>query len=147
MPLTPDSFSGVAESLPKRPPYYDGLYACFYYDTFKRLAVSTDILGLFPIYYWPHGDVILVGTSPELFRHHPLFNAAFNPFALVSILTTTNILNGETLLKEVRRLDAGHLLFLAMGQKAEEHLQFDPIAQEGHINAPLRIPADCVLGI
>lgn len=24
--LTPDSFSGVADPLPKRPPYYDGLY-------------------------------------------------------------------------------------------------------------------------
>ncbi len=91
-------------------PPFDGYYAAVVYQPHFHIAVGADILGLFPIYYYTCGDVLLVGSSQELFRYHPLFKTEFNPAGLVGILLTNGLFNGQTLWQNVRRLDAGHLL-------------------------------------
>ncbi len=55
-----------------RPDPFDGFHIAFVYrpDIF---IVGADLLGLFPVYYYVTSEVILVGSSPELFRHHPCF--------------------------------------------------------------------------
>ena len=89
---------------------FDGFYAAVAYDPHGRLYVGADLLGLFPIYYYTYRDVAIIGSSPELFRYHPLFKATFNPAGLVGILLTNGIINGQTLWQDVKRLGAGNLL-------------------------------------
>jgi asparagine synthase (glutamine-hydrolysing) len=97
-------------SLSKGLPCFDGFYAAVAYRPDLGLTVGADILGLFPVYYYTYGDIILVGSSPELFQHHPLFKKAFNPAGLVGILLTNGLIDGQTLWQNVRRLNAGHAL-------------------------------------
>jgi asparagine synthase (glutamine-hydrolysing) len=94
---------------PALPPF-DGFYAAVAYNPYNGLTLATDILGLFPIYYYTHGEVALVASSPELLRYHPLFKAEFNPAGLVGILLTNGLVDGQTLWQNVRRLNAGHAL-------------------------------------
>ncbi len=91
-------------------PAYDGFYAAVAYHPDFGLIVGADLLGIFPIYYYISGEVALIASSPELFRHHPLFKTEFNPAGLVGILLTNCLFDGQTLWQNVRRLGAGHLL-------------------------------------
>lgn len=104
---------------------FDGFYAAVTYQATGELTVGADILGLFPIYYWSQGDVILVGSSPELFRYHPLFEAKFNPTGLVGILLTNGLLDGQTLWQNVKRLNPGHLLTWQPNSETKEIKQYD----------------------
>lgn len=91
-------------------PAFDGFYAAVVYHSHTGITVGADLAGIFPIYYYTHGEVAIVGSSPELFQYHPLFQKAFNPVGLVGILMTNGLVNGETLWQDVRRLASGHLL-------------------------------------
>ncbi|MGQ4647679.1 asparagine synthase-related protein [Lyngbya aestuarii] len=91
-------------------PAFDGFYAAVTYHPDFGLTVGADYLGLFPVYYYISGDVALVASTPELFKHHPLFRQAFNPAGLVGILLTNGLFNGQTLWQNVQRLAAGHVL-------------------------------------
>lgn len=92
------------------PPALDGFHAAIVYDANRGVIAGGDLLGLFPIYYYTTENILLIGSSPELFRHHPTFRATLNPAGLVGILLTMHIFDGQTLLSDVRRLAAGHLL-------------------------------------
>lgn len=91
-------------------PIFDGFYAAAAYNRDRGLTVGADLLGLFPIYFYADGDVILVGSSPELFRHHPHFRKKLNLAGLVGILLVNCLFEGQTLWQNVRRLKPGHLL-------------------------------------
>jgi len=103
---------------------FDGFYAAATFKYRSGLVVGTDILGLFPVYYYVSDNIILVGSSPELFKYHPLFYAEFNPAGLVGILLTNSIVDNETLLKGVKRLDAGHALLWPKGNDYREIQQY-----------------------
>ena len=98
------------ESEYKSFPPFDGFYAAVVYHPQFGITVGADILGIFPVYYYTNNDVILVGSSPELFRYHPLFKTELNPAGLVGILLTNGLFEGQTLWQNVRRLGAGNLL-------------------------------------
>lgn len=91
-------------------PICDGFYAAVVYEPNLGLAVGADIIGLFPVYYYTCNNIALVASSPELFRHHPLFKAKFNPEAFVGVLLINGLVDSETLWQNVRRLQAGYLL-------------------------------------
>jgi len=103
---------------------FDGFHASCLYHPQRGLTVGSDILGLFPIYYYGDDEVLLVGSSPELFRHHPAFRPQLNPPALISILLLGHPLEGETLWQDVRRLEARNVLRWQAGKKPKELLQF-----------------------
>jgi asparagine synthase (glutamine-hydrolysing) len=103
---------------------WDGFYAAISYHSSKGLTVGADLFGLFPIYYWSQGDVILVGSSPELFRYHPLFEAKFNPAGLVGILLTNGLFDGQTLWQKVKRLKPAHLLTWQANSLTQEIEQY-----------------------
>ena len=88
------------------------------------LIVSTDLLGLFPVYYYIYEDIALVASSPELFRHHPCCELKFNPKGLVGILLTNGSFNGHTLWQGVRRLKSGHCLQWQPGNSPQEIYQY-----------------------
>ncbi len=106
------------------PPAFDGFYAAAVYDLSGMLIAGADLLGLFPLYYFSAGDVLLVGSSPELFRYHPMFRMAFDPQGLVGMLLTMHAVDGHTLLRGVRRLAAGHVLVWTPRTGPGERLQF-----------------------
>lgn len=103
---------------------FDGFHAFAIYHPHLGLSVGADILGLFPIYYYTYGDVALVGSSPELFRHHPVFQQVFNPAGLVGILLTNGLFDGQTLWQGVRRLGAGQMLVRQPGNEPKEVKQY-----------------------
>ena len=107
------------------PEPFDGYYAALAYDPAAGLLSGADILGRFPIYYFESGDVLLVGSSPELFQHHPSFRKEFDPAGLAGILLTNGLVEGRTLWSGVRRLGPGNLLSAHPGQPAREVRQYD----------------------
>jgi asparagine synthase (glutamine-hydrolysing) len=102
----------------------DGFHAALSFDKCGKLNVGADLLGVFPVYYYVTEDVILVGSSPELFRYHPCFKTRLDPEGLVGILLTRGLVDGKTLLHGVRRLGAGHLLRVTSKLQASEIVQF-----------------------
>jgi asparagine synthase (glutamine-hydrolysing) len=114
------------ESNYQKLPTADGFYAAVVYHPDFGLRVTADLLGLFPIYYYTSPQVTLVASSPELFRHHPRFHTSFNAAGLVGILLTNGLFNGQTLLSNVQRLNAGHLLVCQPGINPQEFKQYLP---------------------
>lgn len=116
------------ESSPKGLPAFDGFYAAVAYHPDLGLTVSADHLGLFPIYYYINSDLILIASTPELFKYHPLFYSTFNPEGLVGILLTNCLFEGKTLWKNVQRLAATHALIWKPGtttQQVQQHKLLD----------------------
>lgn len=112
------------------PPAFDGFYAALRFDARDGLIVGADLLGFFPIYYAMHDGVLLVGTSPRLFREHPKFPPRLDPAGLIGLLLTHAPLGGRALLEGVRRLAPGHALTWKRGTDATEVRQYTiPTAQ------------------
>jgi len=91
---------------------WDGYYSAAVVDEANRtLVAGTDVLGLYPVYYWTDGKgVILVGSSAALFHKHPAFAAELSVEGLVGILLTNGVVAGRTLWSGVRRLAPGNRL-------------------------------------
>jgi asparagine synthase (glutamine-hydrolysing) len=102
------------------PAVFDGFHAAIVYESRSGFVLGTDPLGLFPVYYWSDGEVTLAGSSPELFRYHPRFQARFDPAGLVGILLTNSLVDGRTLWQDVHRLGAGHVLLWRPGNRPRE---------------------------
>jgi asparagine synthase (glutamine-hydrolysing) len=116
-----EQWQGVMENPPEA---YDGFYAGVVQDRQRGLIVGADLLGLLPVYHGAVGGGVLIGSSPELFRHHPEFRMELNPAGLVGILLTNGLVGGQTLLKGVQRLLPGHLLVWRAGSSPREVRQY-----------------------
>lgn len=113
------------------PPVFDGFYAAALYSPEEGLLMGVDILGIFPVYYYSTDDLILVGSSPELFRFHPAFRMQFNPAGLVGIFLASGLFDGKTLLQGVNRLGAGNMLVWRWEKGASEVNQYRvPLSQK-----------------
>ncbi len=88
----------------------NGYYLAMLFEDSPHLVLGTDALGMFPLYYWAKGDVCLFGTSPELFRLHPIFVAEPSIYAVASVLLISYSSGGQSLFKGVRRSSPGHLV-------------------------------------
>jgi asparagine synthase (glutamine-hydrolysing) len=98
----------------------NGYYFAAFLDDTPRLVLGVDALGLFPLYYWTKGDVCLFGTSPQLFKHHPLFVAEPSKHAIASVLLVNHITGGKSLFEGVRRNLPGHYVEWRPGHDARE---------------------------
>jgi asparagine synthase (glutamine-hydrolysing) len=117
---------------------WDGYYAAAVVEEpGQTLTVGTDVLGVFPIYYWTDSSgVVLVGTSPELFRTHPRFRPALNETGLVGILLSNGLVDGQTLWRGVRRLGPGCRLRVLDGRVWEDEGYRLPLST-GAVDLPL----------
>lgn len=98
----------------------NGYYFAVVAEECGRLVLGTDVLGYTPLCYWAKDDVFLFGTSPELFKTHPSFEAEPDPQAIASILLLSHISGGRTIYKGVRRSSPGHLLDWHPGSAPQE---------------------------
>jgi asparagine synthase (glutamine-hydrolysing) len=128
-----DDWQGAKEDPPEA---YDGFYAGVVENHQRGLIVGADLLGLFPVYYCAVGGAILIGSSPELFRHHAEFRMELNPAGLVGILLTNGLVGGQTLLKGVQRLSPGHLLVWRAGRGPREVRQYQIPASTRYFDLP-----------
>ncbi len=102
----------------------DGYHAALTYRD-GQLTVGADILGLYPVYFADLGHVLLVGSSPELFRAHPRFDwRRVDRTALAAIMLTMHLVNGSALWRGIRRLASGHLLRRGRGGAVAEVEQY-----------------------
>jgi asparagine synthase (glutamine-hydrolysing) len=118
------------------PPIFDGYYAAASYHAQNGLVVGADILGMFPVFWWSSGDVLLVASSPELFKHHPLFRFELDLAGLTGILLMMHSVDGRTLTEGVNRLGAGKALLWRKGSAPRDVLQYElPVSTE-HFSLP-----------
>jgi asparagine synthase (glutamine-hydrolysing) len=87
-----------------------GYFVDLHWTADGGLVVATDLLGFFPVYYWSDGSILVVSSSPELFRLHPCFEPRISERALVSVLLLMHPVGGDSLWKGVRRLGPGATL-------------------------------------
>lgn len=112
---------------------FDGFYAAAMYDSEAGISIGGDLLGLFPLYYATDDEVLLAGSSPELFRLHPLFPTVPDATGVLGLLLGGALFRGRTLLSGVRRLAPGHLLRWTPECGGEEILQYRiPTSRELH---------------
>jgi asparagine synthase (glutamine-hydrolysing) len=117
---------------------WDGYYAAAVIEESERsLTVGSDLLGIFPIYYWTdRNGLVLVGTSPELFQTHPRFRADLDFTGLVGILLTNGLVNGQALWHGVKRLGPGRRLRVTSERVWEDEAYQIP-SDLGSIELPL----------
>jgi len=99
---------------------FDGYYGAVTWQAADKIIIGADILGLFPVYYYKNSEILLAGSSPELFRLHPLFYPRFNPAGFAGIVLTNGLFNGQTLWRDVRRLGPGNFLMWRPGHQPME---------------------------
>lgn len=104
----------------------NGFYLALLADAAPCVALGTDAAGMFPLYYWSQDDVLVFGTSPELFSLHPLFTAQPCDFGIASVLLFGHITGGRSLFRGVRRPQPGHIVEWRPGRAARE-TPADPI--------------------
>jgi len=121
----------------RTPEPYDGFHAALAWDPLTGLVAGADFLGRFPVYFAVAGDVLLVGSSPELFRHHPEFRPEIDPPGLVGILLTHGLVAGRALWSGVRRLAPGALLIARTPDAPREVMQYRVPFDERHFGEPL----------
>lgn len=118
--LTAADFSQRQDTAWNAPADCNGYYAALMIHPRHGLRVEADVLGVFPIYYWQRNDVLLVTTSPELFRCHPLFETEVDLHGIAALLLTSGMVGGRTLWRGVRRLAPDHILVFKPGGPARE---------------------------
>lgn len=114
----------------------DGYFAALAYDPHEGLRAGADSLGRFPLYWYAAGDVVLAGSSPELFRLHPSFRAGFDPAGLAGILLTNGLVGARTLWAGVRRLSPGAWLIARPGAPPCEVPDWAPSISDRHFGLP-----------
>jgi asparagine synthase (glutamine-hydrolysing) len=114
-----------AWSTPEIPEPCDGFHAAVVWNKAGEISLGTDLLGVFPLYWWADEEVLLAGSSPELFAKHPRFKARFNPAGLVGILLTNGLVGRKTLWQDVHRLAPGYMLRGQPDSRFSEKLQYE----------------------
>jgi asparagine synthase (glutamine-hydrolysing) len=107
----------------------NGFYAALLVHPQHGVRAEADALGMFPLYHWRRDQVMLVATSPELFRCHPLFDRALDFHGVAGLLLTSGLVGGRTLWRGVRRLPADHLL-LSDSREGTREMAPSPPAEE-----------------
>ena len=98
----------------------NGFYSALLIHPHHGVRAEADVLGVFPLYHWQSAGVVLIATSPELFRCHPVFQSSMDLHGVAALLLTSGIVGGRTLWRGVRRLPADHVLFCSPGANIRE---------------------------
>jgi asparagine synthase (glutamine-hydrolysing) len=113
----------------------NGFYCALLVDPNRGVRAESDALGIFPVYYWKRADVLLISSSPGLFRSHPAFTQALDVHGVAALLLTSGLVGGRTLSTGVRRLSADHVLLSVLDAPVLEDAP--PASEEASIEIDL----------
>jgi len=119
-----------------------GMFAIALWDRReRRLTLIRDRMGVKPLYWGRHGDVLFFGSQPKSFRPHPGWNPAIDPDAIAACLAFNYIPAPLSVWRGIRKLRPGYFVTLDADGRATETRYWDlrGIAREG---ARQRLPAD-----
>lgn len=108
----------VEESGPLETHGQGGYYLACTVEASGRVTLGTDILGLFPLYYWSSTEVLLFSTLPGLVHLHPGYRKRLSAEGLAGILLQSYIANGQTLWEGIRRPEPGRAVQWQAGTPA-----------------------------
>ena len=99
-----------------------------------RVTLGTDILGLFPLYYWSDAEVLLFSTLPGLIHTHPRCPRRVSAEGLAGILLQSHMANGQTLWEGIRRPEGGRAVQWEVGAPARTPLANPLSPSEAHFD-------------
>lgn len=106
----------------------DGYHTLLTVDREGEVRLGADRMGLFPLYTFSSGGVFLAASTPEAFRHHPVFRPQLDLVGLAGLLLTNGLVGEHTLWDGVRRVPTGSVVVRPRGGPArteeEETLPF-----------------------
>jgi asparagine synthase (glutamine-hydrolysing) len=90
-----------------------GMFAFAIWDRSKRrLFIARDRLGVKPLYYRYHGDVLLFGSEIKSILAYPGVHAEFDSSTLAEYLAFGYITGERTMYSDIRKLMPGHILIV-----------------------------------
>jgi len=97
--------------------HLEGMFAFVLYDRRQRRALAVrDPLGVKPIYYATHGDILLVGSEPKAIAAFDGFKVSLDPAAISAFLTFRYAIEPEQWIRGIRQLLPGHRLCVEAGR-------------------------------
>ena len=88
-----------------------GSFAAAVYDGGKhRLLLGRDVIGIEPLYYFIHRNVLVFSTRLPVLARHPLIPKELDANAVSVYLSLQYIPDPDTIYRNVRKLPPGHLL-------------------------------------
>jgi asparagine synthase (glutamine-hydrolysing) len=102
--------------------YLNGMFAFALHDMKnKRLILARDHLGIKPLYYAITGDAVVWGSEIKAVLASGLVTLSLDVDALHEFLTWEYVPGAGTLFREIRKLEAGHLLVVDLtGRRAPQ---------------------------
>ena len=88
-----------------------GAFAAAVYDNSRRrLLLGRDLVGIEPLYYFIHRDVLVFSGSFDVLTKHPLTPRDIDENSVSTFLSLQYIPEPDTVFRGVRKLPPGHLL-------------------------------------
>jgi len=119
-----------------------GMFAIALWDRReRRLTLIRDRMGVKPLYWGRHGDVLFFGSQPKSFRPHPGWNPAIDPDAIAACLAFNYIPAPLSVWRGIRKLRPGYFVTLDSEGHAEETRYWD-LRGAARVGADRRLGAD-----
>jgi asparagine synthase (glutamine-hydrolysing) len=119
-----------------------GMFAIALWDrSERRLTLIRDRMGVKPLYWGRHGDVLFFGSQPKSFRPHPGWNPEIDIDAIAACLAFNYIPAPLSVWRGIRKLRPGHFVTIDAAGCATESRYWDlrGVARAG---ADQRLAAD-----
>lgn len=106
-----------------------GMFALALWDRKERmLTLARDRMGEKPLYYGWQGDCFLFGSELKALKAHPAFHADIDRAALTLLLRHNYVPSPYSIYAGIRKLPAGTLLQLSVGQRDTEPFPYWSLA-------------------
>jgi asparagine synthase (glutamine-hydrolysing) len=119
-----------------------GMFAIALWDRReRRLTLIRDRMGVKPLYWGRHGDVLFFGSQPKSFRPHPGWNPEIDPDAIAACLAFNYIPAPLSVWRGIQKLRPGHFVTLEADGRAAETRYWD-LRGAARAGADHRLAAD-----
>jgi len=98
---------------------HNGFYAAVVREVDGSVILATDLLGLFPLYYYAQGDRLLFASAPGLLRLHPGVQTRPSPEGIAGLLLTMHLVGDQTIWQGIRRVPYGKVVRWRAGRGTE----------------------------
>ena len=113
-----------------------GMFAFALWDREENAVfLARDRIGEKPLYYGSHGAVSFFASELKSLRQHPAFKPEVNRDALCSYLRHNYIPAPHSIYKDIFKLEPGHYLKLATGEKPQAYWSLSDVIADRHIQS------------